>query len=103
MTSIVDWFNRRVAPQEPDMTYLAETDADNALTPLQAASCTYRIALGPRAGRKVLSLRAGPSGQANATSPGCATEHGFTLHTAVRLGAHQRSEPVPLHHPPRHC
>jgi hypothetical protein len=66
--------------------------ADNALTPLQAASCTYRLALGPRAGRKVLSLRTVPSRQANATPPGCATEHGFTLHTAVRLGAHQRSE-----------
>jgi hypothetical protein len=26
--------------------------------PLQAGSCTYRIALGPRAGQKVLSLQA---------------------------------------------
>ncbi len=39
------------------------------LAPLQAASCTYRIALGPRAGWKVLSLRA-----------------------AVRLASHQRKE-----------
>ncbi len=30
------------------MTYLADRDPDNPLTPLQAASCTYRIALGPR-------------------------------------------------------
>jgi hypothetical protein len=34
-------------------------DPDNVLTPLQAASSTYRIALGPRAGRKVLSLQYG--------------------------------------------
>jgi hypothetical protein len=42
------------------MTYLAEADTDSALTPLQAASCTYRIALGPRAGQKVLSLQSMP-------------------------------------------
>ena len=43
--------------EEPDQTYLAETDTDGALRALQAASCTYRIALGPRAGQKVLSLQ----------------------------------------------
>ena len=39
------------------MRYLADIDPDNPLAPLHAASCTYRIALGPRAGHKVLSLR----------------------------------------------
>jgi len=43
--------------EEPDQTYLAEMETDGALRALQAASCTYRIALGPRAGQKVLSLR----------------------------------------------
>lgn len=38
--------------EKPDQTYLAETDTDGALRALQAASCTYRIALGPRAGQK---------------------------------------------------
>jgi hypothetical protein len=39
--------------EEPDQTYLAETDTNGALRALQAASCTYRIALGARAlGRK---------------------------------------------------
>ena len=52
--------------EEQRMSYLADIDADNLLRPLQAASCTYRIALGPRAGQKVLSLqtisrRGGPS------------------------------------------
>jgi hypothetical protein len=46
--------------EEQGMTYLAESDSVPALTPLQAASCTYRIALGPRAGQKVLSLRSLP-------------------------------------------
>jgi hypothetical protein len=36
--------------EEPDQTYLAETNTDGALRALQPASCTYRIALGPRAG-----------------------------------------------------
>ena len=35
--------------EEEGMSYLADTEADHALTPLQAASCSYRIALGPRA------------------------------------------------------
>ncbi len=43
--------------EEQGMSYLAGIEADQALTPLQAASCTYRIALGPRAGQKVLSLQ----------------------------------------------
>ena len=46
--------------EEEGMTYLGDTDPDNPLTPLQAASCSYRIALGPRAGHKVLSLRTVP-------------------------------------------
>ena len=43
--------------EEQGMTYLADMDADNALASLQAAACTYCIALGPRAGQEVLSLR----------------------------------------------
>ena len=43
--------------EEQDMRTLAGIHADQALTPLQAASCTYRIAMGPRAGQKVLSLQ----------------------------------------------
>jgi len=35
--------------QEEGMSYLADFDPDNPLAPLQAASCTYRIALWPRA------------------------------------------------------
>jgi hypothetical protein len=42
-------------------TCLAKPDADGnkvrTLRPLQAAAVTYRIAFGPRAGQKVLTLR----------------------------------------------
>ena len=79
--------------EEEGMTYLADTDADHALTPLQAASCTYRIALGPRAGQKVLSLQSVPSRSAPSSKALCANAHGFSrtgdksLHAAVRCGA----------------
>jgi hypothetical protein len=47
--------------EEQNMIYMAETDTDTAMAPLQSAACTYRIALGPRAGQKVLSLQSVPS------------------------------------------
>jgi hypothetical protein len=50
-----------VLVQEQDQWYVADgvyedTDA-SALRPLQQGSIVYRIALGPKAGRKVLTLR----------------------------------------------
>ena len=33
----------------------SDSDEARALRPLQAAACTYRIAIGPRAGQKVLT------------------------------------------------
>jgi hypothetical protein len=52
----------------------------------------YRIAFGPRAGQKVLSLRTLPSRDEKTTRALCADAHGFSLHAAVRTGAHQRKE-----------
>jgi len=56
--------------EEQRMTYIADTDPDLALGPLRAAACTYRIALGPRAGQKVLSLQTVPTREPSLT-PGC--------------------------------
>src|SRR5215467_6144726 len=68
--------------EEPDRTYLAETDTDGPLKSLQAASCTYRIALGPRAGQKLLTLQSLPS-QVTASTPVLRVNaHGFSLHAA---------------------
>ena len=69
--------------EEEGMSYLADLDPDSPLTPLQAASCTYRIALGPRAGQKVLSLRRLPGRDGKAISGLCADAHGFSLHAGV--------------------
>ena len=74
------------------LRYLAEIEADHALTPLQAASCTYRIAMGPRAGQKVLSLRSLPSTGERLTPDLCANAHGFSLHAGLRCGAEQRKQ-----------
>jgi hypothetical protein len=90
--------------EEEGVSYIADMDADYPLASLQAASCTYRIALGPRAGQKVLRLRTVPGRDAKTTAALCANAHGFSLHAGVRCGAHQREGtrmPVPLHHPPR--
>ena len=50
---------RGVLVEEMGQAWLAEPDAEGeeALWPLQAAAITYRIASGPRAGQKVLTLR----------------------------------------------
>jgi len=51
---------RGVLVEEQGQTYVADSDGDSdearTLRPLQAAACTYRIAFGPRAGQKVLTL-----------------------------------------------
>ncbi len=78
--------------EEQGMTYLAEAAPGNALTALQAASCTYRIALGPRAGQKVLSLQTVSSRERKFTQALCANAYGFSLHAAVRCGADQRQQ-----------
>jgi len=62
--------------EEEGMSYLAELGPDNPLMPLQAASCTYRIALGPRAGQKVLGLRTVSGREDKATSGLCAETSG---------------------------
>ena len=78
--------------EEPDRTYLAETDTDGALKSLQAASCTYRIALGPRAGQKVLSLQSLPSQVGPSDLELRVNAHGFSLHAGLRWRADQRLE-----------
>jgi hypothetical protein len=105
--------------EEQGMTYLADTDRDTALAPLQAAACTYRIALGPRAGQKVLSLQTIPGQEVPPTPQRCANAQGFSLQAEVCCAAPEPQEtrepgpgmgpawraedatPVPLYHPPR--
>jgi len=94
-----------LAAQLEDMgqTYLAEPDADGeearTLRPLQAAAITYRIAFGPRAWEKVLSLRGAMPREATARQPLCDAIDGFSLHAVVRVEADDRKR---LEHLCRH-
>ena len=62
ITRVMKMLTRRgVLVEDMSQTYLAEPDADGeearTLRPLQAAAVAYRIAFGPRAGQKMLTLR----------------------------------------------
>ena len=66
------------------------------LRSLQAAAGTYRIAFGPRAGQKVLTLQAAMLKDADFKQNLCADIDGFSLHAAVRCGADDRQALVQL-------
>ena len=107
---------RGVLIEEQGQTYLADNDADSdearVLRPLQAAAwpcrprrgqwrtnspldclcpgSAYRIAFGPRAGRKVLTVQGAMPREADFKQNLCADIDGFSLHAAVRCGADDR-------------
>ena len=95
ITRLMKLLTRRgVLVEDMGQTYLAEPDADGeearTLRPLQAAAVTYRIAFGPRAGQKVLTLRGAMPRETAARQSLCADIDGFSLHAAVRVEAHDR-------------
>ncbi|HNO75255.1 MAG TPA: transposase [Nitrosomonas mobilis] len=73
---------------------LHNLEADTALAPLQSAACIYRIALGPRAGQKVLTLKtlSTQSTQPQSSQACCANAHGFSLHAGIRCAMNQRGK-----------
>ncbi len=85
---------RGVLVEEEGSTYVADNDggSDEArvLRPLQAAACTYRIAFGPRAGQKVLTVQGAMPRDKDFKQTLCADIDGFSLHAAVRCGADDR-------------
>jgi hypothetical protein len=85
---------RGVLVEEEGSTYMADNDGDSdearLLRPLQAAACTYRIAFGPRAGQKVLTVLGAMPRDADFKQHLCADIDGFSLHAAVRCAADDR-------------
>ena len=62
-----------------------------AVVELQAASSTWRIAQGKRAGQKVLRLYGGQHAAfTHRQAPLCVNAHGFSLHAGVRCETHDR-------------
>jgi hypothetical protein len=81
--------------EEQGLPYLADPDADPALAPLHTAACTYRIALGPRAGQKVLTWKDPSLRSASPEVPhsqGCVSAQGFSLHADTWCGPQQRQK-----------
>ena len=85
---------RGVLVEEEGATYMADNggDSDEARTlrPLHAAAWTYRIAFGPRAGQKVLTVQGAMPRDADFRQHLCADIDGFSLHAAVRCSADDR-------------
>lgn len=83
-----------VLVEEEGSTYMADNDGDSdeARTPrpLQAAACTCRIAIGPRAGQKVLTVQGAMPREKDFKQMLCADIDGFSLHAAVRCVADDR-------------
>ena len=67
-----------------------ESDEARVLRPLQAAACTYRLAFGPRAGQKVLTVQGSMPKDADFKQPFCADIDGFSLHAAMCCGTDDR-------------
>ena len=95
ITRLMKLLTRRgVLVEEEGSTYIADNDGDSdearTLRPLQAAACTHRIAFGPRAGQKVLTVQGAMPRDKDFKQPLCADIDGFSLHVAVRCGADDR-------------
>ena len=85
---------RGVLVEEEGSTNMADSDGDSdearVLRPLQAAACTYRIAFGPRAGQKMLTVQGAMPRERDFKQTLCADVDGFSLHAVVRSGADDR-------------
>ena len=95
ITRLMKLLTRRgVLVEEEDSTYMADSDSDSdearTLRPLQAAACTYRIAFGPRAGQKVLTLQGAMPRDADFKQTLCSDIQGFS---AARRRALRRRRP----------
>ena len=69
----------------------AEAMEEGAMDQLIGHSIIYRIAVGPRAGRKVFTLQTLPAGEEPFGDP-VGQVAGFSLHAGVAAKAHQRQK-----------
>ena len=84
---------RGVLVEESEQPYL-DLELNTPLEQLCTAAVRYRIAVGPLAGRKTLTLftRAAMSDDATSSKPFTAARDGFSLNAAVGCEAHQRDQ-----------
>ena len=72
-----------------DETPFLDLEPDDGFEQLLGAAVHYRIATGPHAGRKALTLRTVAS-HPHTDNPGIAQLSGFSLHAGTRCQAHER-------------
>ena len=79
--------------QEPDteIAYLNDPSPSDPLLPLHAAAGSYRIALGPRAGKKVMHIRT-LEAQEIGKGQRCVESNGFSLHANVSCARGERKK-----------
>ena len=77
--------------RDPAHDYL-DFEPREALDQLIGASIHYRIAIGPNAGKKALTLRTVPARPEPFASTLLATQPGFSLHAVTRCEANQRDQ-----------
>ena len=89
-----------VLVEDEGSTYMADNDGDSdearVLRPLQAAACTYRIAFGPRAGQKVLTLQGAERGHGPVPADGPVPREGLapaSASAACRACRESRTSP----------
>ena len=100
LTQLLDTLSRRIVRvlerrglliADPVDPYL-EFEVGSSLDQIQAASIAYRIAIGPHAGRKALTLYRVPPSEKEPNIPLLARMYGFSLHAGTVCEAHQRSK-----------
>ena len=79
---------RRVQPTWPPTTAIRTRLACSGRFRLPA--CSYRVAFGPRAGQRVLTVQGAMPREKEFKQTPCADIDGFSLHAAVRCGADDR-------------
>ncbi len=76
--------------RDPEQPWL-DLELRDALDALGAASIQYRIAVGPQAGRKLLTLKlAAAAATSSVPKPFTVARDGFSLNAAVACAPHQR-------------
>jgi hypothetical protein len=87
------WLVRDAESTYLDSHLALETDEEEAsLKELQGHSITYRIALGPRKGRKAFRLQSLSALTGDRAGEPVAQAAGFSLHAGVAAAAHQRKK-----------
>lgn len=81
---------------DPDQAWLTgAAGSDDPLNGVRSGSITYRIAMGPQAGRKVMTLQTVPADEDPLGRDTCKAG-GFSLHAGVTARAGERTRPERL-------